>query len=319
MIRLATITVMGALLSLTSSSTYGQGKNTQTPLETTRQDYAALARMKGISGRVVSIDSTSRSVTIEVEIKVPIAKPGQQNGNGNNNRYRNNRNRNNLNRNRNNNRNRFRNNRGGGNRGGRNSAQALRQQLQRLQQQARQAALRQRQEYIRRVQQLQKQLQQQARNMSYKTYTKEFTLPISSDVQVAQQVLAQRYDEKGFLKKYTKDELTKMKHPKLPGYKTDLENLMPGQGVVLYFGKTKSQPSPKKEQKENPKTKKPEPEGNQKNNPLAAVLGEVTKKGNEPGIPASGAQRPNGPPVVGILVVALAESATGQRNKGKRR
>ncbi len=335
MSRVLTVSILVGLLAFTpacvsAQGRKGKGKANKMALDSTPADYVALAKYRGIQGKIVSIDPAGGVVTVQVEINVPVvkqAKGGNRNNiNRNPNNINRNRNRNNFNRNRNRNRNNFNRNRNRNNfnrnrnNGRNNNLQAQRQRLLQLQRQMQQAALRQRQQYLRQIQQLQRQMQQQAQNVNYKTYTKELTLPISSKVQVARKVLPQEYDEKGFIKQYTDAELAKMKHPKLPGYKAEIMDVMPGQGVVLYFGKVKPRPKFKKEQNE----KKPEnkaPKGDDKN-ALEAILGQPGKakqpEGQEPNAGGILGQRPNGPPVVGIVVVSLAEESP-MRGKRKRK
>lgn len=114
----------------------------------------------------------------------------------------------------------------------------LQQQMARMQQQMQQQALRQQQDLMRRI--------AQARSSAAKSNngpfrivktTKEFMLNLTDGAVVRWNTPPTEYDEKGFLKKYTPEDLRKMKgsDSRLPGYEAEIEDLQPGQLVRLYL------------------------------------------------------------------------------------
>jgi hypothetical protein len=81
-----------------------------------------------------------------------------------------------------------------------------------------------------------------ARHTPYKvvTATAEFALPILENLKVARTQLEIEYDAKGNVIQYKPDELKKKQDPDMPGYRAKLEDVLPGQLVKLYLGKSKA-------------------------------------------------------------------------------
>ncbi|HYV34686.1 MAG TPA: hypothetical protein VE988_03215 [Gemmataceae bacterium] len=75
--------------------------------------------------------------------------------------------------------------------------------------------------------------------------SKDFDLDVTEEVKVARTQLADKYNDEGELIKYTAEELKKMKHPEMPGYKATWEDLRTGQTVKLYISPPKKQPAKK--------------------------------------------------------------------------
>jgi hypothetical protein len=93
------------------------------------------------------------------------------------------------------------------------------------------------------------QLQQRAAQLGfgqmikYKTvpHYKEFDFDVAPNLKVVRKDLPLEYDDKGNVKKYTKEELKKLRDPDMPEYFTaKIEDLQAGQKVKLYLGKPKA-------------------------------------------------------------------------------
>lgn len=86
--------------------------------------------------------------------------------------------------------------------------------------------------------------QSRAANQVYKTITehKDFDLQSTPEVAVRYLEPPAQYDDKGYLKKYTAAELKEMKgtDPNLPGYTADFDKLAPGQTVRVTLVKPKA-------------------------------------------------------------------------------
>lgn len=214
----------------------GQGKKgkkgggAQTALA---QDYAQLAGVKEVRGKLTT-GVGANSISFDVDISHAEPNPNFKPGAGG-----------------------FRPGAGG------NNNLNLMRQMQNLQNQQAQLARirdpRQRQQRMRQLQQQMARMQQQIRQAMAKqqqqqfkgkanpgnqngpfrmvTVTKEFQLELNDNVVVRWSQPPTEYDDKGFLKKYTKEELAKMKgkDSSLPGYEAKVDDLQPGQLVHLYL------------------------------------------------------------------------------------
>lgn len=231
-----------------------KGKNKVTVLETTPQDYQALAKMQGVSGRIISIDPATNRMTIRVEYQVAKStgkfKMPRMNMRRNNYRPSN------------------RSRRGGRYRRGsrRNNpaqlmrqyqqlmrirnpiqrAQRMQQLMMRAQQQNQRNMVRMLQQQmrvkrqvvqnqVRAQQQMQKAIKNYQKSIKMETMAKEFTLAISDKARVARKSLGLEYDDKGNIKEYTPEQLKKMKDDKLPGYKAKMGDLSAGEMVYVYL------------------------------------------------------------------------------------
>jgi hypothetical protein len=88
--------------------------------------------------------------------------------------------------------------------------------------------------------------QLQAQRSMYKVTTKkeEVTFEATDDVKVRALKPPEQFDDKGNLKKLTREELRKLKgpNPRLPGYTADYDSLMENQVVTVYLVKKKGRP-----------------------------------------------------------------------------
>jgi hypothetical protein len=248
-----------ALLVLLPADVLAQKANT-TPTPATPQDYAQLKNMKQINGSVFYLDTSSNTLTLRVTIpqmqRNPNYRPPRINPNGNN--Y-----------------NRYHSNYHHMNRGSnpqsqmshmmsryqqimreRNPIQREQQmmQLSMQMQQMEMQAMMQMEMQAQRVQvqqamQMQRVMQQVARansnpnNQPFKIVTtqKDFELDLQDNVPVRKTYVGVEFDDMGNAKKYTKAELAELrgKDTSKPGYTAKLEDVQPGQEVVLYLAPPK--------------------------------------------------------------------------------
>lgn len=89
------------------------------------------------------------------------------------------------------------------------------------------------------------------------THTKEFDFEVAPEPKVARAKPPMEYDDKGNIKEYTKEELKKMRDPDMPGYTAKVEDLQAGQTVMLYLGKPKAKKSKSTDSKETEDATKP--------------------------------------------------------------
>lgn len=89
--------------------------------------------------------------------------------------------------------------------------------------------------------------------------TKSFELDMSDKLEVRKWSIEGEYDEKGNIKKYTKEELAALRgnDPKKPGFKAKLDDLQNGQIVNLYLGPPKTSSKDAKPKDEPAKDQKP--------------------------------------------------------------
>jgi len=91
----------------------------------------------------------------------------------------------------------------------------------------------------------------------------DFELETDGDTLIRTEVLAEQYDDKGKLKKFTKEELKELKgDPKLPGYKAEYSDVKQGEIVKVVFAKPKEadkKDDKKKDDKKGDKDKKNTP------------------------------------------------------------
>lgn len=275
MIRPFTWSAVVFALALLPLTAFGQGKNNNkiTHLETSAQDYAMLAKMPGIAAKILEVDPAGKSVTVEVEFPVVSFKGGKPPNIRVSNNYRPNYNRNY--------------NRGyrGGYHGGRGrgnpnaAAMRMMQQQMRQQQQMAQNMMRQQMQQMKQMAAAQKQLQN---SLEVHVMSKDFAVPLASDIHVARKDLPFQYDDKGNIKKHTAEEMKALKDARLPGFKASLEELQPGQIVYLYISKqpgVKTAKSGEKTAEKASSENKGKTDVKTKEDPLAALLG----NGNAPG------------------------------------
>lgn len=291
----------------------GQGRPAKKKLKqevATPEDYAAVRKMKEISGVVTSFDAAEKTVTLKVDYntyEVVPPRPGQQNP------------------------------------ADRQMQALLKQQqalakeaqvIQRIrnpiQQQQRLAA------YQIRLQQFQLQVaaaQAQGPKVNTKTiaHTKELDFDFVPEPKVARANLPMEYDDKGKVKEYTEAEKKKLRSPDLAGYTAKFEDLEPGQTVKLYLAK----PKPAKK-KNDPAAKKPA-EGDSRDGAAKKVEDPVKKADAQPketadekkteGVKTPGtkigendkADTPERPIVRMVLILTEADPAAASSAKGKRK
>lgn len=243
-----------SLALIATDETQAQKKKNDGPDRATPAQYALLTKQPYVFGKILSANpaGTSLSFAVENNHYEPVAGGG---GNNNNNmkrpstfrggktpavqqRYQ---------ANRNNNRNNLR----PGQKGGGNSQQAAMQRMmqQRMQQaqaiqKAQQAMI---QQYMQQMMKLQ-QAQANGQKGGFKLVKDsiEFETPVSEKAVTRRETLPVEYDDKGNLKKFSAEELAKMKGPDktAPGYMARFEDLTAGTPVRIYFGKDGAETKP---------------------------------------------------------------------------
>jgi hypothetical protein len=282
MMRPFPLLMLLALFCLGPTVVLGQNKSKEEHLETTAQDYAALAKMKGVTGRIMSLDPAKNTLTFQVEIKVPEIPPGtrlpQMSGSsyssGSSSSY-------------------YRPNMSWGGRV--TSPQQMVQRYQQMMRQQMQQMMRMQQQQVRVAQQAMRQQQQYMQQLQsflnsirYKVFVKDFTVPMGEDVQVARKTLGLQYDDKGNVVTYTAEQLKKLRASDLPGYAAKMDEVRAGQVVYLYSGardKTEvaNQGKDDKGKTGEPGKAAPNMADKKGDDPLAALLGgDQGDKGGDP-------------------------------------
>ena len=209
--------LLTSLALLWPSVAVGQkGKGKPKIEQATAADYAYLRKMKDISGTLTAFDPEAKTLTLRVQYQTAEPIPLKTNPRMNQ-QY------NNLVR----------------------QQQRLAADYQRIMM-ARNP--RQQAQQLRRFQQDYQRLQAQFQRLGYAqqpqykavTHTKDFDFEVAPEPKVARATPPMEYDDKGDIKKYTKEELKKMRDPNMPGYTAKVEDLQAGQVVKLYLGKTKA-------------------------------------------------------------------------------
>jgi hypothetical protein len=181
----------------------------------TEQDYKQLAQVHEIAGTLLNFEPTDRRLSIRVEYQ--IYKPNDKNKGAKGNNLQ------------------------------RQLEQLLREQQQVLQSRNPAEMMRRLQHLQARVQRLQaQQLKGQKDLFKVEKAHKDFDLEAVENVKVRMAELPREYDDKGYPKKYSDQELKERKgpDPKLPGYTAALEDVQVGQVVKLTLARKKPAPKP---------------------------------------------------------------------------
>jgi hypothetical protein len=207
-------------LLVTASLSSADDKKKSAP--TTEQDYQALAQIREVTGKLVSVQPTANTLTLQYEYEYLVAK-----------------------------------NKKGGSHGGGQASQLLKQQQKLLQGQQKILASKNRAQATKHLLQLQAHGQNIKPHgggggnspFTISSARKDFDLETVENVNVRLTKLPLEYDDKGNPKKYTAKELEALKGPdtRLPGYASKVDDLKPGQMVKLTFGKSKAAASKTKD------------------------------------------------------------------------
>lgn len=208
--------LLTALPLLWPAEAIGQKKNTPKLEETTDQDYAAVRKLKEITGVLTELDPEAKTLTLRVEYATYEPLPLKAN-NKNNQQY------NNLVR----------------------QQQRLMNEYQQImnarnpaqQQQRMQRFQRDYQQFAVQAQRLGLAMQPQFKTVAH---AKEVEFDLTPVLKVARAKPPMEYDDKGDVKEYTKEELKKMRDPDMPGYTAKVDDLQAGQTVKLYLGRPKA-------------------------------------------------------------------------------
>jgi hypothetical protein len=282
--KLLILTGLPLLALVVTPAAWGQGKKSNTTLlDTTAEDYKALAKMPGVTGKIMSLGPNAKSMTLRLEFQVPdpanagVKQPNPKQPNYNPPKFNP---PNNI-----------------------NKTQYSQWQLQKELQQIKNIKnpIQQQQKLMQFMNKLQnqqaqlqaqqmkwaqQQLQQLAKQQGNKpgqnqpnikmiTQAKEFQLPVTSGVHVAKKLLGTEFDAKGNLKEYTPEQLKQMQDPKYTGfYKAKVEEVTAGLTVYVQFGTLDPKEKPKGGPDVNDIIKggAPTPEGNSNAPAVQAIL-----------------------------------------------
>lgn len=192
----------------------------------TPEDYKQIRNLKELTGKLVYADANNHTLTLRIEIPHMEPNPNFKPG-------------------------------GGGVKGGNNNQYQQLQNLYRQQAQVQsiQNPVQRQQKMMQIMQQIQKQQYQQMmqaakgkngggnNNTPFRLVqdNKDFDLEIAEKVVVRKMFLPREFDDKGFLKEYTKEEMAKLKgsDKSKPGFEAKLEELVNGQTVKLVLAAPK--------------------------------------------------------------------------------
>jgi hypothetical protein len=222
--------LLAALPLLWPAEAVGQKKNAPKLETTTDQDYAAVRKLKEITGVLTELDPEAKTLTLRVEYftyePLPMKANNQQNQQYNNlvrqqqrlmNEY-----------------------------------QSIMNARNPAQQQQRMARFqRDYQNFVMQAQRLGVAMQPKFKTVPH---AKEVEFDLSPELKVARAKPPMQYDDKGNVKEYTKEELKKMRSADMPGYTAAVDDLQAGQTVKLYLGRPKAK---KKSPGESDKTDEP--------------------------------------------------------------
>jgi len=229
-------------------------KNAPKLEEATDDDYAAIRKLKEISGTLIALDPEAKTLTLRYEYQTYEPIPLKANSRANQ-QY------NNLLR----------------------QQQRLMSEYQQIMNSRNPNQQQQRmQRFQLDYQRFQMQAAQQGVKAQYRTVThaKEFEFDVLPEVKVARSKPPAEYDDKGNIKEYTKEELKKMRDPDMPGYTSRIDDLQAGQPVKLYLGKPKSRKDTSPSKKDGDDPKKPDDPNAKADD--AKKADEPAKKGEEP-------------------------------------
>jgi hypothetical protein len=235
-----------------------QKKNTPKLEDATDEDYAAIRKLKDISGTLTALDPEAKTLTLRYEYQtyepIPL-KPNPRAGQQYNNLLR--------------------------------TQQRLMNDYQQILRAKNPAQQQQRmQRWMLDYQRFQVQAQQMGVKAQYKTvaHAKEFDFDVSAEVKVARAKPPMEYDDKGNIKEYTKEELKKMRDPDMPGYTARIDDLQAGQTVKLYLGKPKAKKGSSTSKKDDDAKKSGDPKA--KEDDAAKKTDEPAKKSGEDARPS---------------------------------
>ena len=208
-LKYVSLSLISLILLVISASVQGQDGNKNKSNETFSK--ANISKIQGTQFTArVSLDPNSKSITVQI----PNQKVVNKNDNDNNKKDNN---KNDKNDKDNNNKN--------DNKKGKDNNKSPNSQIQNLQKQAAQAQAKQ-------IQML--------KSMKVVTEWVEIEIPIKETTKLRTKTPLQVYDDKGYIKKYSPEELKTLKgsNPALPGYEVKLDELTPGAVVEVTLNRS---------------------------------------------------------------------------------
>jgi hypothetical protein len=217
-LKYVSLSLISLILLVISASVQGQDGNKNKSNETFSK--ANISKIQGTQFTArVSLDPNSKSITVQI----PNQKVVNKNDNDNNKKDNN---KNDKNDKDNNNKN--------DNKKGKDNNKSPNSQIQNLQKQAAQAQAKQ-------IQML--------KSMKVVTEWVEIEIPIKETTKLRTKTPLQVYDDKGYIKKYSPEELKTLKgsNPALPGYEVKLDELTPGAVVEVTLNRSPGNKDDKKD------------------------------------------------------------------------
>ena len=217
-LKYVSLSLISLILLVISASVQGQDGNKNKSNETFSK--ANISKIQGTQFTArVSLDPNSKSITVQI----PNQKVVNKNDNDNNKKDNN---KNDKNDKDNNNKN--------DNKKGKDNNKSPNSQIQNLQKQAAQAQAKQ-------IQML--------KSMKVVTEWVEIEIPIKETTKLRTKTPLQVYDDKGYIKKYSPEELKTLKgsNPALPGYEVKLDELTPGAVVEVTLNRSPGKKDDKKD------------------------------------------------------------------------
>jgi hypothetical protein len=208
-LKYVSLSLISLILLVISASVQGQDGNKNKSNETFSK--ANISKIQGTQFTArVSLDPNSKSITVQI----PNQKVVNKNDNDNNKKDNN---KNDKNDKDNNNKN--------DNKKGKDNNKSPNSQIQNLQKQAAQAQAKQ-------IQML--------KSMKVVTEWVEIEIPINETTKIRTKTPLEVYDDKGYIKKYTVEELKTLKgsNPNLPGYDVKIDDLNPGAVVEVTLNRS---------------------------------------------------------------------------------
>jgi hypothetical protein len=213
-LKYVSFSLISLILLVISATVQGQDGNKNKSNETFSK--ANISKIQGTQFTArVSLDPNNKSITVQI----PNQKVVNKNDNDNNNNDDNNKNDNNKN---------------GKNNNSKKNNNSPNNQAQNIQKQAAQAQAKQ-------IQML--------KSMKVVTEWVEIEIPIKETTKIRTKTPLQVYDDKGYIKKYSPEELKTLKgsNPALPGYEVKFDELTPGAVVEVTLNRSPGKKDDKKD------------------------------------------------------------------------
>lgn len=218
-LKYVSFSLIFTLLLAISASGQGQDGNKNKSLETFSK--ANISKIQGTQFTArISTDPNRKAITVQIPNQKVVNKNDNDNNKKDNNKNDNDNNKNNNNKN--------------DNKKGKDNNKSPNAQAQNIQKQIAQAQAKQ-------IQML--------KSLKIATEWVEIEIPINETTKIRTKTPLEVYDDKGYIKKYTSEELKTLKggNPNLPGYEVKIDELTPGAVVEVTLNKSPGKKDDKKD------------------------------------------------------------------------